>query len=317
MEIIELTEAASLPIAGSVVTVGNFDGVHTGHVLLIKEVVSRAKASGLTSIVITFDPHTRQVLLPDSTQPVLSSFEEKAALIEPFGVDYLARIPFDHAFASLSADEFLENIIVRTFRAKQWVMGEDHTFGKNHQGNKNFSHYSQGTNHINKVLVNSIIDENRVVSSTEIRGEILNGRVDKAILKLGHPYLIVSRRISGLKKGTQLGYPTLNFAGLSSNKVLPPPGIFAAELEYGKHRWKGALYFGNCPTFEKRETHFEFHEFDFTGAEPEDGAKAGLWLYSMIRPDSAFSTAGQLTDAIQKDIISIKNFFLQEKEQCR
>ncbi len=317
MKIIDLNNAAALPVTGSVVTVGNFDGVHTGHALLIQEVVNRAKASGLSSIVATFDPHTRQVLLPDSTQPVLSTFEEKAALIEPYGVDYLVRIPFDRAFASLTADEFLEQIIGRTFKARHWVMGEGHTFGKNHQGNKNFSHSRQGTNHINKVLVKSMVDENRVVSSTEIRGEILNGQVDKAILKLGHPYLILSRRISGLKKGTQLGYPTLNFAGLSSNKVLPPPGIFAAELEYGKHRWKGALYFGTCPTFEKRETHFEFHEFDFTGAEPHEGEKAGLWLYSMIRPDSPFSNAGELTQAIKKDIISIKKFFSQEKEQCR
>ena len=159
--------------------------------------------------------------------------------------------------------------------------------------------------------------ENHVISSTEIRGEIVNGRVEKAIKKLGHPYLIVSRRISGLKKGTQLGYPTLNFAGLSYNKVLPPPGIFAAELEYGKIRWKGALYFGNCPTFGNRETHFEFHIFDFTGNEPGEGEKANFWLYSMTRPDSTFSNAGELSDAIKKDMTTIKKFFSQEKEQCQ
>jgi riboflavin kinase / FMN adenylyltransferase len=317
MKIVQLSEAAAIPAAGSVVTVGNFDGVHSGHALLIKEVVSRARDSGLASVVATFEPHTRQALLPDSTQPVLSSFEEKAVLIARFGVDYLVRIPFDRAFASIPAEEYLQNVLIGSLKARQWVMGEGHTFGKNHAGDKNFSHSSQGRNHISKVLVSSKIDENRVVSSTEIRGEILNGQVDKAILKLGHPYLIVSRRIAGLKQGTQLGYPTLNFAGLSSNKVLPPPGIFAAELEYGKHTWKGALYFGNCPTFERRETHFEFHEFDFTGAEPEAGESAGLWLYSMIRPDSSFPTAGDLTQAIKKDIVSIKKFFSQEKEQCR
>jgi riboflavin kinase / FMN adenylyltransferase len=317
MKIIDLNDAADLPITGSVVSVGNFDGVHTGHSLLIREVVNRSKVYNLSSIIITFDPHTRQFLMPDSTQPVLSTFEEKAVLMEPYGIDYLVRVPFDRTFASLSADEFLENILIRTFKARQWVMGEGHAFGKNRLGNKNFSHSSQGTNDITKVLVSSMVEENRVVSSTELRGEIMNGRVDKAILKLGHPYLIVSRRISGLKKGTQLGYPTLNFAGLSSNKVLPPPGIFAAELEYGKHRWKGALYFGNCPTFEIRETHFEFYEFDFTGAEPDEGEKAGLWLYSMTRPDSVFSNAGELTEAIKKDITSIQNFFSQEKEQCR
>jgi riboflavin kinase / FMN adenylyltransferase len=317
MKIVQLQDAASLPISGSVVSVGNFDGVHTGHSLLLQEVVSRSNAQGLTSVIITFDPHTRAVLMPDVIQPVLSSFEEKAVLMESFGIDYLVRIPFDRAFAALSADEFIENILIRTLKARQWVMGEGHTFGKNHTGNKNFSHSSQGTNHITKVLVKSKVEKNRVISSTEIRGEILNGRVEKAISKLGHPYLIVSRRISGLKTGTQLGYPTLNFAGLSPNKVLPPPGIFAAELEYEKHRWKGALYFGNCPTFEKRETHFEFHAFDFSGKEPAEGENADLWLYSMIRPDSAFSNAVELSEAIKKDVTAIKYFFSQEKEQCR
>jgi riboflavin kinase / FMN adenylyltransferase len=310
MKIVRLNEVAELPIEGSVVSVGNFDGIHQGHDLLIKEVVGRARSHGLSSVIITFDPHTRAVLSPESIQPVLSTFEEKTVLLEQYGLDYLACIPFNREFASLSAEDFIDTVLIRIFKARQWVMGEGHTFGKNHQGNKNFSHYSQGTNHINTVLVDSMVVNNRNISSTEIRKNILQGRVGEAINKLGHPYLIVSRRISGLKKGTQLGYPTLNFAGLSSNKVLPPPGIFAAELEYGKNRWKGALYFGNCPTFANRETHFEFHIFDFTGNEPEESEKANLWLYSMIRPDAAFSDTDKLTEAIQEDIINIKKFFL-------
>ena len=318
MKIIGLDEAASLPIMGSVVSVGNFDGVHLGHSILLNEVVGRSKAHGLSSIIVTFDPHTRAVLFPDAVQPVLSTFEEKTVLLEPYGIDYLICIPFDRNFAFLSADEFIDRILIHTLKTRQWVMGEGHAFGKNHQGNKNFSHIGKGKNHIIKVLVDSMFAGTRVISSTDIRGEIANGRVEKAIKKLGHPYLIVSRRISGLKTGTRLGYQTLNFTGLSSNKVLPPTGIFAAELEYGKNRWKGALYFGNCPTFENRETHFEFHAFDFSGNEPGEGEKAGLWLYSMVRSDTAFSNAGALTEAIRKDIITIKNFFKgQESEQCR
>jgi riboflavin kinase/FMN adenylyltransferase len=317
MKIVRLNEAADFSIGGSVVSVGNFDGVHKGHDALVKDVVGRARRAGLASVIVTFEPHTRAVLFPDSDLPVLSTFEEKAVLLEPYGIDYLVCIPFDRRFADRSADDFIENILLRTLGAREWVMGEGHRFGKNHQGNKNFSHSSQGKNHINKVLVNSMVVENLVISSTEIRGTISNGRVEEAITKLGHPYLIVSRRISGLQKGTQLGYPTLNFAGPSSNKVLPPPGIFAAELEYGKNTWKGALYFGNCPTFGNRETHFEFHVFDFRGGEPQEGEKANLWLSSMIRPDTAFTSAGELTDAIQKDIIKIHNYFSQEKEQCQ
>jgi riboflavin kinase/FMN adenylyltransferase len=317
MKIIRLSEAAEIPISGSVVSVGNFDGVHKGHDLLIKEVIGRSKTAGLASVIVTFDPHTRAVLFPDSAQPVLSTFEEKAVLLESYGIDYLVCIPFDSQFAAHTADEFIEGILIKTLRARDWVMGEGHRFGKNHQGNKNFSHSSQGKYHINKVLVNSMVIGNQVISSTEIRTAISGGRVEEAITKLGHPYLIESRRISGLQKGTQIGYPTLNFAGPSSNKVLPPPGIFAAKLEYGKQTWKGALYFGNCPTFGNRETHLEFNVFDFSGSEPQSGEKANLWLYSMIRRDSTFASTDELAKAIQKDIITIKNYFLQEKEQCQ
>jgi riboflavin kinase/FMN adenylyltransferase len=316
MKIIRLEEAGSLPIKGSVVSVGNFDGVHLGHSILLNEVVARSKLNGLSSIIVTFDPHTRSVLFPDKVQPVLSTFEEKAVLLEPYGIDYLVCIPFDRNFASLSAEEFIEKILINILRTRQWVIGEGHTFGKDHQGNKNFSHLGRGKNHINKVLVDSKFVGKRIISSTDIRGEIVDGQVENAIKKLGHPYLIVSRRISGLKQGTQLGYPTLNFAGLSSNKVLPPPGIFAAELEYGKNRWKGALYFGNCPTFGKRDTHFEFHAFDFSDNEPGEGGKADLWLYSMVRSDIAFANADTLAEAIQKDIFTIKNFFHRRRSNA-
>jgi riboflavin kinase / FMN adenylyltransferase len=318
MKIIQYHESMQPLEKESVVAVGNFDGIHKGHELLIKEVVSRSRQSNLASVIITFEPHTRAFLFPDSVQPMLSTFEEKAELIEKFGVDFLVCIPFDKAFSGLSPDEFIDKIILRTFKARTWVMGESHTFGKNHQGNKNYSHLSKGRNHINKVLVESKDFNQRVISSTEIRAGILEGRIKDAVCMLGHPYLIISERITGLKKGTQIGYPTLNFTSLPSNKVLPPPGIYAAELSSRKNRRKGALYFGTCPTFGKsRETHFEFHVFDYNGDQPIPGEKACLWLHSMIRKDAVFSDQTELAAAIKKDIQSIQNYFIQEKEQCQ
>jgi riboflavin kinase / FMN adenylyltransferase len=318
MQIIDYNESMPSLDAESVVAVGNFDGVHKGHELLIKEVVSCSRKHHLAGVIMTFEPHTRTILFPDTVQPVLSTFEEKAELIESYGVDYLVRIPFDPAFAGLSADEFIDKILLGKFNARQWVMGDRHTFGKNHQGNKNYSHDGKGRNHINKVLIQSMNFKNGVISSTEIRAGILEGRIQDAVCMLGHPYLIISERISGLKKGTQIGYPTLNFTSLPSNKVLPPPGIYAAELSLRKNRRMGALYFGNCPTFgANRETHFEFHLFDYNGDEPEQGEKAGLWLHSMIRKDNVFSNSMELTSAIKEDIQTIQNYFLQEKEQCQ
>ncbi len=317
MEIVTLSETDSLPIAASVVSVGNFDGVHRGHDLLIKEVVARAHREHCTSVIVTFEPHTRNVLFPNAIQPILSTFEEKAVLIEPYGVDYLVRVPFTSAVAAMPAGAFVDNYIISKCKARHWIMGEWHTFGKNHGGNKNFSHKSKGKNDIYIVAVPSLALNDRVISSTEIRANIVEGRIDEAVAMLGHPYLMVSRRIAGVKKGSQLGYPTLNFINLTSNKVLPPPGIYAAEVAFNDRRWKGALYFGDCPTFENRNRHFEFHIFDYNGEEPEEGACAGLWLHSWIREDHAFKDPKALTASIKRDIETIKKFFSWEKEQCR
>jgi riboflavin kinase/FMN adenylyltransferase len=317
MQIVLASEIDSLPITESVASVGNFDGVHRGHDLLIRDVKTRAQALHYKSVIVTFEPHTRAVLFPDAPQPILSTFEEKTILMQHYGVDYLICLPFDRSIAEMPAEAFVKNIMVRKLKARQWVMGEGHAFGKNQSGSKNFPHTSKGKNDIYMITAQPMILNGRVISSTEIRLNIVEGRIEDAVMMLGHPYLLVSQRISGLKKGTQLGYPTLNFTSPPSSKVLPPPGIYAAEVEFGERRWKGALYFGDCPTFGNRDRHFEFHAFDFSGIEPREGASANLWLHSRVRADRAFKDAAELTASIKRDIENITYFFSQEKEQCQ
>lgn len=317
MRIVNINEIGCLAEAGSVVTVGNFDGVHIGHDLLIKDVVARAASMGLCSVIVTFEPHTRAVLFPEEKQQVLSTLEEKVILINRKNVDYLVYIPFDSNFAAIPAGDFIENILVKKLKARQWVMGEGHKFGKNHAGNKNFPHDSKGKNDIYMVTDVSMTLNDRVVSSTEIRIAVMDGRVDEAVKMLGHQYLILSHRVAGEKKGSQLGYPTFNFECRNLNKVLPPPGIYAAEIEYKGRRWKGAMYFGDCPTFGNRNRHFEFHAFDYCGGEPVEGAVASMWLNTRTRADKAFDNKTLLIEAIKQDIENIKKYFSQEKEQCQ
>ena len=119
-----------------------------------------------------------------------------------------------------------------------------------------------------------------------------------------------------MKKGLQLGFPTLNFACPPSSKVLPPLGVYAAELESGLHRWRGALYFGDCPTFGNRDVHFEFHAFDYAGHGPEKGKSACLWVHSMIRPDKAFRSGGELAGQITQDILTIKKKFYRRRSNA-
>jgi len=317
MKIVSLDTIDSLSLTGSVVSVGNFDGVHRGHELLIKTVVERAHQLGVVSIIVTFDPHTRLILNKRRVQPVLSTLDEKAVLLALYGVDYLVCIPFNATFAALSPDVFVENILIGSLKAREWVMGERHTFGKNQAGNKKFAHSSKGKNDIITLTVKSLVTEQTIISSTTIRASLRHGHITEAVNMLGHPYLIVSQRIAGVGKGTQLGYPTLNFSLQSSHKVLPPSGVYAAELEYKGKRWQGALYFGDCPTFGQRDIHFEFHVFNYSDDIPNNGDIGNLWLYTMVRPDKKFLSSDELIENIRKDVKDIQKFFLQEKEQCR
>ena len=271
--------------------------------------VKRAKKNGLTCIIVTFEPHTRSVLAPGSYQPILSTLEEKAFLLEPYGVDYLAYIPFNESFAKTSPQDFVQKVLVETLRAKELVMGEHHTFGRGHLGNKNFLQSDMGRNHITIFPVGSLMLRETVVSSTEIRKRIVDGELEEAVALLGRPYLVSVQRVSGIQKGSQLGIPTLNFARPSANKVLPPPGVYAAMLEHGEKKWQGAFYCGDCPTFSNRDFHLEFHEFDFTGEVPGEGQTAHLWVHSLVRRDAAFATEGELVRQMKKDVTDIQNFF--------
>ncbi|MDG5815936.1 riboflavin biosynthesis protein RibF [Chitinispirillales bacterium ANBcel5] len=296
----------------SIVTVGNFDGVHRGHALLLSEVVKRAREANVCSVAVTFDPHTRSVVFPELSQMTLTTLEEKAALIEGFGIDYLVVIPFDNEFRQLSATQFAEQILIKKLNALGWVMGEGHSVGKNHSGGKNFLHQVMSKYHINTFVVSLYKQDETVISSTQIRKLIIEGKIQKAVEGLSHPYLITVSRVEGTKTGTKLGYPTLNFRKPSSQKVIPPAGVYAAELEFKDRKVQGALYFGNCPTFSNRDIHFEFHVFEFGVDEPHYGEHCNLWLHRFIRSDISFSQESQLSEQITKDINEIREYFSQE-----
>lgn len=298
-----------------VITVGNFDGVHRGHQLLIREVVERAQLQQANAIVVTFDPHTRTVLQPDTVHPVLSTLDEKAAILEKMGVEYLVVINFTKAVAALSGAEFVERVLVTRLRAIEWVMGSDHTFGANKSGNTNFVHLAGGKNHIKPFIANKFALDNTTISSTAIRAGIIAGRLGEAVALLGHPYLIRANRIHGVQKGRTLGFPTINFSlPLAESKVLPIVGVYAGELEYGDTTWFGALYFGNCPSFTGRDYHFEMFLFNFSGNDPVTvGSTANLWLHKFIRSDKTFASEQELTVQIKHDVETINHIFLEER----
>ncbi|MFP4416023.1 MAG: riboflavin kinase [Chitinispirillaceae bacterium] len=300
-------------IGRSVVSVGNFDGVHRGHRQLASIVRKRAGVHKASSVMVTFDPHTRTVIHPNRPQQLLTTFDEKQLLFEQLGIDYLIRIPFNAEYAKMSSESFVEQVLIKRLHAVEWVMGENHTFGKDRKSGEKFLHEYGGRNHFSMFIADLHAEGSAVISSTAIRTAIRHSKVESAVSMLGHPYLILAQRISGVHKGTEMGVPTLNFRHPGGNKVMPPPGVYAAELAFGKRRWAGALYFGNCPTFIDRDFHFEFHAFEQDREFPELGDRAALWMHRFIRADRTFDNERKLVEQIRHDINRIRTFFSQEQ----
>lgn len=316
MKVLSLSDQLSSDIS-TVVSVGNFDGVHRGHRILIKEVMQRAEKKNSASALVTFEPHTRVALYPELPHQLLTTFEEKAILIQKYGIDYLLKIPFNKSFSTKSAESFMEDVLFSKLHMIEWIMGEGHAVGKNRSGGKKFLHEAMGKYHIPIFTADLLKNKAMVVSSTQIRKLISEGNLADAVEMLGHPYLISAQRVEGLKIGSQIGVPTLNFKRPPSQKVVPPAGVYAAELEFNDSVLTGALYFGACPTFENRDAHFEFHAFDLKETYPQIGETANIWVHRFIRSDKAFSNTEDLVKHIKIDVNEIRQYFSEEKLQWR
>jgi riboflavin kinase/FMN adenylyltransferase len=296
----------------SVISVGNFDGVHAGHRELIETVRKRARLQGASSVIITFEPHTRAVLHPGAAQAVLTTFAEKEILIRELGIDALVCLPFTKELAVTPAARFVDDVLVGRYGAVEWVMGENHTFGRDREGTKNFLHANKSTKHITVFAVTLRSQRTGRISSTQIRSCIVGHRIREALAMLGHPYVVVAKRIRGKHRGTSLGFPTFNFKLPPSHKVIPPPGVYAAELGSGEKKWTGALYLGNCPTFADRDYHLEFHALGGNDRCPVVSEQGTLWIHKYIRKDEAFPSTERLVARVKEDIAAIGRFFREE-----
>ena len=267
---------------------------------------------------MTFEPHTRYVASGGGGENQLTTFEEKARLIELSGVGYLLCIPFTRETSQQGPETFIQEVLVRQLHMAEWVMGPDHAIGRNRSGDQKFLHEMQGKYHFITFVADLLARKGTTVSSTQVREAVTRGHITEAVEMLGHPYLISVERTRGMKIGAKLGYPTLNFKSPPSRKVIPPPGVYAAELEIRGILEQGALYFGECPTLrEHREVHFEFYSLNRGNEEIALGEGAHLWIYSFIRSDRAFDGTDGLVRQIAQDVETAKTFFNKEKVQWR
>jgi riboflavin kinase/FMN adenylyltransferase len=253
-------------VQGAVVTLGTFDGVHLGHQKILKRLKELAAQNGGETVVLTFNPHPRMVLYPDDHKlKLLSTIEERMVRFKEAGIDHLIIVPFTKEFSRMSASEFVENIILDKIGASILVIGHDHRFGKNREGD--YKVLEQLASERNFLLEETAAEdwEEITISSTKIRAALEAGDIAKANALLGHHYSFVAEVIHGDAIGRTIGFPTANLKPTEYFKLIPGDGVYAVYVNVDGSVYGGMMNMGFRPTVGGIAHTREVHIFDFDG----------------------------------------------------
>lgn len=285
----------------AVVTIGSFDGVHQGHQQILGRVKRLARQSDGESIVITFHPHPRLVIYPkDDSLQLITSIDEKVDLLRRYGIDNVVVVPFTVEFSQQSADEYIQKFLVGKFQPRYIVIGYDHRFGLNRQGDIHYLKWHGQKSGYEVVEIGKHEVEDIAVSSTKIRKALETGAVDKARRLLGHYFTLTGTVVHGNKIGKKLGFPTANLDINNRHKLLPPAGIYAVYAHHRGQRYGGMLYIGDRPTLKEYQNKtIEVNLFDFD--KDIYGDKMRLELVARTRDDEAFEGLSQLSQKLAED----------------
>ena len=247
----------------AVITIGTFDGVHEGHKKIIDALIKEARLINGEATIITFHPHPRKIVKPNQHLQLINTLDEKIELLNKSGIDQLVVVPFSEAFASQTADEYIQNFLIEKFHPHTIIIGYDHHFGKGRAGNfmllaENADKYNYRLLEIPKYILDEV-----GVSSTQIRNALLQSDVDTANKLLGYEFFFEGIVIRGDQLGRKLGYPTANLQYTDSDKIHLGHGVYAAYAEVEGITYKGMLSIGNRPTLENSEERVEVNIFDF------------------------------------------------------
>ena len=251
--------------AGTIVTVGSFDGVHLGHRAVLERIAARAAAAGLRTVLVTFDPHPLEVVRPDAAPMLLTDRAEKLEALAQTAVESVVVLRFTRAVAALNPREFVQDILIRRCGMRELVIGHDHGFGRDRSGNAETLRELAGALGFGLQVIDPVGAEGGAVSSSRIRGMVAEGDLGGAARLLGRPYSAGGVVIEGARRGRTIGVPTANLGGLSDRKLLPPDGVYAVRVETPWGRFGGMMNQGGRPTVGETARTLEAHLFQFDG----------------------------------------------------
>lgn len=292
-----------------VATIGFFDGVHRGHRFLIDRVIEEAQRLGMSSAVITFDRHPREVLQTDYQPDLLSTLDEKLLLLSKTHVDNTVVLHFDASLATLTAHDFMRDVLQRQLKVRKLIIGYDNRFGHNRsEGFDDYVRYGKELG-IEVIRADAFLPDDVRVSSSVIRTCLREGRVEDANRLLGYDYTIESRIVSGYQNGRKMGFPTANLDVTRCQQLLPASGVYAVLVRLKDSvGWKrGMMNIGHRPTFNGTTTSMEVNLFNFSG--DLYGQELLVSFISKIRDERKFDSIDALAEQLQHDKVQINKLF--------
>lgn len=305
MQIIRHIDENSQNLTGSVVTLGNFDGIHRGHQALIGGAVSDSKQIGVPSVVLTFEPHPLRVLAPERAPKLILAPKDKMQILQSLGVDVVAVQHFDLAFAKRSAEEFVSDLLVRRLKARKIWVGRDLRFGQGRKGTVDDLIRWGRDLAFDVAVVEPILVQGNRVSSSRIRELVSKGRVDEVKDMLGRYHFVSGRVVEGNRRGRELGFPTANIA--ARTEVLPSDGIYATLFHIDTRVLLSVSSIGRNPTFGPGPRTVESFIIDFD--EAIYGKTVRLSFIKRIRDEVRFSSIPELIAQIRSDVQSAEAIF--------
>lgn len=290
------------PGRGATVTVGTFDGVHLAHRAVLEETRRRAEAAGRESVVVTFSPHPLEVVRPGRAPRLLTTELERRVRFAESGIGHALVVHFDQALASLPPEAFVEQVLVRRCGLEELVIGYDHGFGRDREGNAATLRAIGAERGFEVTVVPPVLVGSERVSSSAIRAAVERGDLRAAGRLLGRPYDLIGQVVEGERRGRTLGVPTINVGGEGDRKLLPPDGVYAVEVEWRGGRAGGMMNQGPKPTFGDARRSLEAHLFGVSGDLYGEWVRV-VWV-ERLRDVRRFDSAEALTRQLEQDRVA-------------
>lgn len=298
----------------AVLTIGSFDGVHHGHRMIIQRLIQKAKEVSGESVILTFDPHPRQVVFPsDDSLRLLNTLEEKIALLQETDLDHLVIAPFTIEFSQVNPYRYVDQVLIEKLRVKHLIIGYDHKFGLNREGDIDLLNiYARQEKFTVEEIPKQEVD-NLHVSSSKIRNHILNGKLEKANKLLGAPYPLTGKVTKGSQIAGALGYPTANCLIKEKTKLIPVPGTYAATATCEGEEYEGMLYIGKSPTLRNRSV--DVIEINLFAQLKYSlyGKQITIRPERQFRGDQKFSSKEELQFNIGRDKLAVEHYFKNKR----